>query len=103
MSSLSEIYFNYNQAIAQAKQLDQVASSLSKASSHNLNEIMNTVSRSWKSDSSPQYIKKGEKIGGDMQTTAGNLRNIASAIRSIAQRVMNAELEAWRIANARNG
>ena len=63
--------------------------------------ILNDVHGAWKSDSAPQYIKKGQKVEGDMRATAGNLANIASTIRTIAQRIRDAELVAWRIANER--
>lgn len=101
MSSLSEIYFNYNKAIAQAKQLDRIAERLTNTANNDMENVLNDVSKAWKSDSSPQYIKKGQKVEQDMRTTAGNLKNIASAIRTIAKRILEAELEAWRIANER--
>ena len=102
MSSLSEIYFNYNKAIEQANKLDGVAQQLRKASDESMENILTTVNSAWRSDSSPQYIKKGQKVKGDIRTTAGNLTNIASTIRTIAERVLQAELEAWRIANERD-
>lgn len=101
MSSLSEIYFNYDQAIKQAGKLETVAKDLRRAADRTMEDILNDVNSAWKSDSAPQYIKKGQKIEGDIRTTAGNLENIARAIRTIAQRIKEAELEAWRIANAR--
>ncbi|MCI9670652.1 MAG: hypothetical protein HFF49_03760 [Lawsonibacter sp.] len=67
-----------------------------------MENILNDVNSAWKSDSAPQYMKKGQKVEGDIRITAGNLENIAQAIRTIAQRIKEAELEAWRIANARN-
>ena len=67
-----------------------------------MENILNDVNSAWKSDSAPQYMKKGQKVEGDIRITAGNLENIAQAIRTIAQRNKEAELEAWRIANARN-
>lgn len=102
MSSLSEIYFNYDKAIKQAGQLEAVAKDLKKAADTTMEDILNDVNSAWKSDSTPQYIKKGQKVEGDIRITAGNLDNIARAIRTIAQRIKEAELEAWRIANARN-
>lgn len=102
MSSLSEIYFNYNQAIKQANKLESVAKDLRKASDRTMEDILNNVNSAWKSDSTPLYLKKGQKVEGDIRTTAGNLDNIAQAIRTIAERIREAELEAWRIANARN-
>ena len=102
MATLSEIYFKYNQAIEQAKQLDEVAEQLTNAANRDMEDLLNDVSRAWKSDSAPQFLKKGQKVEGDMRTTARNLKNIASAIRTIAKRIREAELTAWRIANERS-
>ena len=102
MTSLSEIYFNYNKAIEQANQLDDIAKRLNNAASQDMERILNDVNSAWKSDSAPAYIKKGQKVETDMHTTAGNITNIASTIRTIAKRVFDAELSAWRIANERN-
>lgn len=101
MSSLSEIYFNYNKAIAQANRLDGIASKMQNAANRDMQGILNDVSRAWKSDSAPQYVRKGEKVKGNIQTSSKNLEEIASTIRTIAKRVRDAELEAWRIANER--
>lgn len=101
MSSLSEIYFNYDRAIEQAKKLEGISGQLKKAADNTMEGILNDVHGAWKSDSAPQYIKKGQKVEGDMRATAGNLANIASTIRTIAQRIRDAELVAWRIANER--
>ena len=102
MSSLSEIYFNYNKAMQQAGQLDDVARQLKQAADRDMEGILNDVYRVWKSDSAPQYIQKGQKVKGDIGAVSKNLNQIAAAIRTIAQRVRDAELEAWRIANERN-
>lgn len=101
MSSLSEIYFNYNKAIAQANRLDGIAKKMKNAANRDMQGILNDVSRAWKSDSAPQYVRKGETVKGNIQTSAKNLKEIASTIRTIAERVRDAELEAWRIANER--
>ena len=101
MRSLSEIYFNYDRAIEQAKKLEGISRQLKKAADNTMEGILNDVHGAWKSDSAPQYIKKGQKVEGDMRATAGNLANIASTIRTIAQRIRDAELVAWRIANER--
>lgn len=102
MSSLSEIYFNYDRAVTQASQLDNVAKKLQNAANNNMESILNDVSRAWKSDSTLQYVKKCQKVEGDMRTSANNLKQIATTIRTIAKRVRDAELEAWRIAHERS-
>lgn len=102
MSSLSEIYFNYNKAMEQASQLDDIAKRLNNAASQDVERILNDINAAWKSDSTAAYIKKGQKVETDMRTTANNIKNIAGTIRTIAKRVLDAEVTAWRIANERN-
>lgn len=102
MSSLSEIYFNYNKAIQQAERLDTIARRLKQAADGDMEGILNDVYRVWKSDSAPQYIQKGQKVKTDIVTASKKLNQIASAIRTIARQVRDAELEARRIANERN-
>lgn len=81
--------------------MDDIAKRLNNAANQDMERILNDVNSAWKSDSAPAYIKKGQKVETDMHTTAGNITNIASTIRTIAKRVLEAELEAWRIANER--
>lgn len=101
MSSLNEIYFNYNKALSQASELEEISRKMKNVAGNTLENILNDVHAAWKSDSAPQYIKKGQKVGSDIRTTAANLTKIAQTIRTIARRVRDAELEAWRIANER--
>lgn len=101
MSSLAEIYFNYEKAIGQAARLEDIAKRLTNAADVTMEGILSDIHNAWKSDSTTAYLKKGEKVEQDMRTTAKNLQNIASAIQTIAVRIRNAELEAWRIANER--
>lgn len=101
MSSLNEIYFNYNKAISQAEELEEISKKMKNTANNTMEDILNDVHAAWKSDSTPMYIKKGQKVGSDIRTTATNLTNIAQTIRTIARRVRDAELEAWRIANER--
>lgn len=101
MSSLAEIYFNYEKAIGQAARLEDIAKRLTNAADVTMEGILNDIHNAWKSDSTTAYLRKGEKVEQDMHTTAKNLQNIAQAIRTIAERTRNAELEAWRIANER--
>lgn len=101
MSSLNEIYFNYNKAISQAKELEEISKKMKNTANNTMEDILNDVHAAWKSDSTPMYIKKGQKVENDIRITSTNLNQIAQAIRTIARRVRDAELEAWRIANER--
>lgn len=97
--SLSEIYFNYSEAVKQANQLDGIAAKLDQQVDSEINEILSSIKNAWESDNSDRYLKKGQKVQSNVKTTAGNLRNIADTIRRIARKIRDAELEAWRIAN----
>jgi len=66
-----------------------------------MGSILGDMYKTWSSDSAPAYTKKGEKVEQDIGTTEKNLREIAQTIRIIAQRIRDAELAAWRIANDR--
>ena len=99
--TLAEIYFDYDKAISQANQLDKIASRLESAADKDLEEVLDSVHKAWKSDNAGAYINKGEKVQTDMNKTVRNLRGIANTIRTIAKRVRDAELEAWRIAHER--
>lgn len=101
MSTLSEINFNYNKAINQAKELEEISRKMKNAANNTVEAILNDVHAAWKSDSTSMYIKKGQKVGNDIRITSTNLNNIAQTIRTIARRVRDAELKAWRIANER--
>lgn len=95
----TEITFNHAKAMTEANRLDSIANELSKKQAQSLETILGEVKKAWQSDSAPAYLQKGEKVKRDMETTANNLRNIASAIRTIANQIRDAEMEAWRLAN----
>ena len=101
MSNPLEIRINYTNALNQAKALDNIAARLRDAANRDFQDAMSAIGAAWKSDSAPDYLKKGQKVREDMCKTAKNLGDIAEAIRKIAQRIYNAEMEAWRIAHER--
>ena len=100
--TLAEINFYYRKALKQASQLEDIARRVRNASSNELQSILNQVHSAWQSDSAPAYLQKGRKVQGDINTISGNLNNIASTIRRVAQIIYEAELEAWRIAHERD-
>lgn len=100
--SLAEINFNYRKALKQASQLEDIARKVKNTSQNELQGILNQVNSAWQSDSAPDYLKKGRKVQTDIATISGNLRSIATTIRTVAQIIYEAELEAWRIAHERD-
>lgn len=102
MSSLHTIEFNYEKALRQAGELDDIAVRLENLSNKSFQGLMQDLSGAWQSDHSKEYIDKCNKVAGDIVTTSDNLTRIAQAIRNVAEVIHEAELEAWRIAHERD-
>ncbi len=97
-----EIKLNYRQAIEQAKKLEDIASKLEKLSSNKLSNTVGTLKQAWQSDSSPKYYNKVDKVQGDINATAKQVRKIANSIRTTADAVRNSEMKAIEIAKTRS-
>lgn len=96
--SKSTIQFNYNRAIAQARELDSLANQLENLAKRDVNDTLSAVSHSWSGDSARAFISKGHKAREDMMASARQLRNVASGIRKAAKNVRDAEERARQIA-----
>lgn len=102
MSSQYEIDFNYNQAISQAGELEDISERLKKLSENDLQDVMDDLSSAWKSDSAGQYINKVNRLNESIRSTSRNLKEISAAIRNIARNVKDAETAAQKIADQRD-
>ena len=97
-----EIKLNYQQAIRQASRLEDIAGKLENLSSNKLSNTVGTLKQAWQSDSSSQYYNKVDKVQGDINTTAKQVRKIANSIRTTADAVRNSEMKAIEIAKTRS-
>jgi uncharacterized protein YukE len=97
-----EILFNYRQAIRQADKLDEVAKKLEKLQADKLGNTIGTLKNAWRSDNSQQYYNKAARVQDEIRVTAGNVKQIARAIRTTAEAVKQAELRALEIAKHRS-
>ena len=95
------INFNYQRAIGQARELEEIASNLSGLAASDFEIVMNSISRNWKGENADKYLKKGDKLQTDMKNTAKSLRSVASEIRRIAQNIYNTEMKNLAIARQR--
>ena len=96
-----EIDFNYAKAIQQATQIEEISSRMTGSLRGEMTQILDQVRLAWASESTPQYLRKGEKVAGDIGTVGKNLAEIAETIRTIAERLRKTEEEVWRITNER--
>ncbi len=100
--SLHAIEFDFQKALRQARELDQVAQRLNSLSDSSLEDTLNQISANWTGDNAVKYIKKGKLLQGNIDKTANALREVAEAIREIARNLYEAEMAAWERAHNRD-
>ena len=101
MASRDQIQMDFSRAQSQAGELEQIAESLDRLSNRDFPDTLDDLSRDWKGDNATKYIQKGYQLKESMADTARDLRNAAGSIRSIAQKIYDAEMTALRIAEER--
>ncbi len=96
---MPDINFTYERAIRQAERLEALSARLQRASGQDMERMLDALQRAWRSESTPAYLRKGEKVEAQIQTLSKELKKTARAIRDIAEELRAAELEARRIAD----
>lgn len=92
------IEFNYRRTLAQADSIDVIANSLKKLSEKEFQDTLQNLSANWKGENASLYLSKGNLLQEKMNTTVKELSSVASNIRTIAERIRNAELAALALA-----
>lgn len=96
-----QITFNYNKAMSQARELKNVASSLTKVADSKLEECLGKVSKGWNGDNSESYVKKGKTLETKIDKAGNGVKQTAEAIETMARNIYNAEMAALRAARER--
>ena len=95
------IIFNYQRALGQANELDEIAESLKNLASNDFDETLQNISANWKGDNAINYLSKGKILEGKMNTTSRSLNGIANDIRKIAKQIYDTEMKNLEIARSR--
>ena len=101
MATAREILLNYKEALAQADKLDELAAELENIGVTNLNDALIDIRSSWQGDNAETFLRKAQPLTSKNQAIVKKIRNTASAIRTIATNVYNAEMRALELAAAR--
>lgn len=99
MASYATINFNYQKAMRQAAQLEDLANQLKRIANSDVDSALDQVAGSWKGDSANIFLQKGNKAKNDLIQSAKQLQNTANAIKSAARTLRNAEIRAKQIAD----
>lgn len=101
VATAREILLNYKEALAQADKLDELAAELENIGVTNLNDALIDIRNSWQGDNAEAFLRKAQPLTSKNQAIVKKIRNTASAIRTIAANVYNAEMRALELAAVR--
>lgn len=86
-----EINFNYDNAMKQVAELNEIASALDKVGSTNLADCMKKVGKNWKGENSTAYVKKGDALNQKIVKCSKNISAAANALSTMAENICRAE------------
>lgn len=96
--SAKQIHINFEEALAVARQLEDLSADMERNVSRSMGDSMQDLSAAWKGESANAYLRKAEQLKGNVSTTSTNLREIAEDIRTTARQLKQAEMKAICIA-----
>jgi len=103
MKDIFRIKIDFALARRRADEIDEIADDLAKIAKKDMENSMRGLMGCWRGDSANQYLAKSDRLQGEINKTANELRSIASNVRATARRIYEAEMEALRIAQTRLG
>lgn len=101
MRSSGEIRMDFQNALEQARRLEELADSLDRRVTGRLEETGQSLRAVWKGDSGTRYAGKTQELRRQVRRSAQTLRDTAGEIRRIARSVYEAEMRALEIARNR--
>lgn len=102
MRSRSEIIMDYNRVMGLADQLDSLAGKLKQEVDGTVRGTFDSLRAAWQGENSELFMSRSYDFISNAASSADSLQSFAYSIRSNAQRVYNAEMEALRIAEERS-
>jgi uncharacterized protein YukE len=90
--------FNYNQTIAQARQLDEIAGDMQNQCCKKMGEIYENIDAAWNGQAANVYKKHVGGVRDDLLKKAKYLRDTAEFLRSAAGKMRAADAAAKQAA-----
>lgn len=101
--TMAEIQMDFSQAMRAAEELDQLAQKLDDVSNKKIESTFQFLKQTWTGEASQEFIKKGKILEEKIAAEGKLLKQNAEAIRVSARAIYNAEMEAFRLAQIREG
>jgi uncharacterized protein YukE len=90
--------FDYNQTVAQAKQLDEIANDMQNQCCKKMGEIYENIDAAWSGQTANTYKKYVNGVRDDLLKKAKYLRDTAEFLRSAAKKMQAADSAAKQAA-----
>ncbi len=93
----AKIRFNYNEAMARAKELEEISRDLKRVQDE-LEDAMQPLRNGWTGESAERYYRKGALLGAQIGKSARDAQATAGDVRRIANKVMQIEMANLQLA-----
>lgn len=94
MKTKNQIEMDFERAISQARELEELSRELSMMASAHICGAIEMLNCNWHGDNAQAYMEGGKQISGEMLESADDLIKVAKNIRLTAGIVYNAEKSA---------
>jgi len=91
MKSKQEIEMDFERAISQAQELEQLSHNIRSLASENMSKTLRALSVNWAGENSERYYRHIDDVISEMFKVSDELKLVALNIRDIAQIVYKAE------------
>ena len=102
MKSPSAIYQDFQRAVNEAEDLENAARKMRNLSANDMENTKHSLGSVWHGEASDAYQRKWSQLQTKILNSAKDLEKQASAVRSMAQRTYEAEMNAYRLATDRS-
>lgn len=91
MKSKSEIEMDFERAVSQAQELEELSKELSELATEHVKGALRMLMFNWQGDNAELFSLKGKTLTNEMIETADDLIKVAKNIKSTANIVYTAE------------
>ena len=85
------INFNYDKAISQAKQIEDIAGEMLSVANNRLQTSVDSIGSCWRGDASKQFLSYCGKVQNEIRDEARKLNDIANRIRDVSRTIRETE------------
>lgn len=96
------IEMQYQNSMQCAEDLEIVAGNVRSVSTSDLDDMFKEISKSWKGEPAATCLGKMVNLQGDIIAEARRIASTAEVVKTIAENIRKAEIEAYRIATGRD-